>query len=202
MDLNFYENCRKIAQKRVNVVKDCIDDPVQARKEFQKALILYFLADWVSFTEDRITQNYRDLLAVSAQIDELGHPRTEKILLPWSKGQISARFRVPENVEPDEQLPIILILQGNDTVKEILLVLEEELLKSHCAVLNVDPPGWGKSRLTGNFFEKEEDPGKLADVCFEFLKTQPNIDLNRIGLMGFSMGGTWVASPCWIPIVF
>ncbi len=67
------------------------------------------------------------------------------------------------------------------------LVLSDHLTRKGFAVLRVDDRGVGKS--TGNKFAASlSDLAKDAIACVSFLKTQPNIDDKRVGLIGHSFG--------------
>lgn len=195
-DLNwdFYNNCRLIAKKRETEAKKITDDSKKARNEYMKALMLYFIADWVSFEESQIKGNYKDLLDVTNKIDALATPKTEKIFFPWQEGKIVARFRYPNNADnPHKQYPVIIIVQGNDTVKECFIFMEDALLNNGFAVLNIDQSGWGESRLTGNRFKSLNDAKILGNIIIDFLEKNEHIDENRKSLFGFSGGGTWSA---------
>ncbi len=67
------------------------------------------------------------------------------------------------------------------------LVLSDHLTRNGFAVLRVDDRGVGKS--TGSKFAASlSDLANDAIACVSFLKTQPNIDDKRIGLIGHSLG--------------
>lgn len=191
---DFYANCRRVARQRENLAGKMQSDAGQRRLEYQKALMLYFLADWVSFEEPQIQENYADLLCVSEKLDALGTQKTEKVYFQWQEGQIAARFRVPDvSTCPEGGFPPVLLLQGNDTVKETLVFVEDELVRNGMAVLNVDQPGWGESRLHGNRYRSLEDAQQLVDRCVSFIEHNPLLDKNKLVVFGFSGGGTWAA---------
>ena len=192
---SLYHNARRVAKNRERIAKSMEDDPLKAREEYQKAVMLYFLADWVSFEEDQITENYQDLLAVSNKIDALAEIETEKVFLPWRKGHIAGRYRIPKKSVSTSQskLPLVILVQGNDTVKETLLFIEDELLKYGFAVFNVDQSGWGESRLSGNRYTSLNDAKILGEKLVDFCENQSEIDTDRLAVFGFSGGGTWSA---------
>jgi len=59
--------------------------------------------------------------------------------------------------------------------------------------LNVDPAGWGESRLTGNGFRSIVDAPMLAHRVDTFLESRPEVDAKQMAVYGFSGGGTWSA---------
>jgi dipeptidyl aminopeptidase/acylaminoacyl peptidase len=189
---SFYHHCRRVAHRREESAGQFTSE--EARWEYQKALMLYFLADWVSFEEERIAENYCDLLDVSEKIDALGRPKTEKVYFPWSEGRVAARFRYPDGHEaPADGYPVVMIAQGNDTVKETFLYIEDQLLQNGFAVLNVDQAGWGESRLSGNRYRERDDARVLADKCISFFEENSQTDASKAVLFGFSGAGTWAA---------
>jgi pimeloyl-ACP methyl ester carboxylesterase len=190
-DLDFFNNCRMIAKSRENTAVS-ETDPAKARSEYLKAVFMYFLADWVSFEEEQITGNYNDLLAAADKMDILLSPPTEKVYIPWKKGHIAGRFRVPDSTG-EKSAPVIVIVQGNDTVKECFILLEDLLLASGFAVLNIDQSGWGESRLSGNRFESLDDAKILAELVIAFLEKTSTVDQSKKAIFGFSGGGTWAA---------
>jgi dienelactone hydrolase len=190
-NIDFYKNCRTIAKGREE--KAVLEtDPIKARQEYLKAVIMYFLADWVSFEEKQISENYRDLLAAADKVDSLAPPATEKVYFPWQKGHLAGRFRSPDSVEK-KRYPAIVIVQGNDTVKECFIMLEDILLANGFAVLNIDQSGWGESRLSGNRFEALTDARLLAELTINYLTENPSVDESKKTIFGFSGGGTWAA---------
>lgn len=189
---NFYTNCREVARRREETAARASGNPEQARKEYMKALMLYFLADWVSFEERQIAENYAGLLTAAGKVDAGGRPETLKVYFPWPEGQVAARFRLPEmSPAPPSGYPVVMILQGNDTVKETLIVVEDELLRYGFAVLNVDQAGWGESRLSGNRYQSIEDAHRLVDLCLSFIAQNPLTNVDKTAVFGFSGGGTW-----------
>lgn len=186
LDRDFYNKIRDIAQKREEIALQ-----TNNREEFQKALLLYFLADWVTFEKNTIHRNYKDLLRISKVIDKLAKISTRKVYFPWKIGHIACRYRVPNNSEKTH--PLVMLVQGNDTVKEALLFIEDWLLEANIAVLNIDQSGWGESLLSGNHFESLNDAKLIAEEAYQFLEKEENIDLKNLAIFGFSGGGTWAA---------
>ncbi len=198
MGIDLYRNARETAEMRLRKGDEFrrLGNRGAARLEYQKAVMLYFVADWVMFEEDRVAENYHDLLAASAKVDVHAEIPTEKVFLIWRTGHIACRFRLPDRNRypmPEAGYPLVMIHQGNDTVKEALLLVEDELLEHRLAVLNLDPAGWGESRLSGNRLRSMVDAPLLVQRVEEFLDTRPEIDGTRIAVYGFSGGGTWSA---------
>ena len=103
------------------------------------------------------------------------------------------------NPSTSKKNPVLIFLVGSGpnsshrtNYKDFLTKLfEEQLIDQNVAFLYFDKKGVGKS--TGkwykfDFYERAED----VKAAIEFLKTVPNIDTNRIGIVGHSQGG-WIA---------
>lgn len=190
MGRSLYDNCRKLAKNRTLLAQNASNNKLQT---FQKAIMLYFLADWVSDSDELINPNEKDLLAVSTQMEAICNPKVEKVYLSWKNGSIAIRFRKPLSASVTNPAPVILVFQGNDTIKETLFNIEEILLKGGLAVLNIDQPGWGESRLSGIFFDTMDEMPAVASVLLNFVESQPELNSTRICVMGFSGGGTYAA---------
>ena len=59
---SLYRHARNVASQRERAAERMARDGGEARTELQKALMLYCLADWVTFEEQTVAENYRDLL--------------------------------------------------------------------------------------------------------------------------------------------
>jgi hypothetical protein len=190
LDIDFFKVAREQAKLREQIAAK-VQNPLNRRQEYQKSLLLYFLAHWFNSEKSLLLENYKDLSRVSKAIDSLGKVLTEKIYLEWEQGHVTCRLRIPDQTT-SEQFPLMVLVQGNDTVKETLLNVEDILLEQKIAVFNIDQPGWGESLISGNHYDISliYDASELTNKIFNFLKTRECIDINRIGVFGFSGGGT------------
>lgn len=95
----------------------------------------------------------------------------------------------------ENQYPVVLLISGSGPNgrdaeifgHKVFLVWADILTRAGIAVLRVDDRGTGES--TGNFHKA--DIRDLADdvvAGVEYLKTRADVDVNRIGLMGHSLG--------------
>lgn len=95
-------------------------------------------------------------------------------------------------IDVEGQVPALVIcpgFAGNKCGKyRIFVEIAQELAKSGVAVLRFDYRGAGDSE--GDFSEITIE-SQVEDVmaCLNFLKSDPRIDENRIGLLGRSLGG-------------
>ena len=108
------------------------------------------------------------------------------------------RFFEPSPVNnPGKKLPVILYLHGENecgTDNEIQLVTTE------CATIWVEPDHLAKNPVyvlapqipKGSDWKTEPVYGNVLSLLKQFIANHPNIDSNRIYVVGFSMGGTGV----------
>lgn len=106
--------------------------------------------------------------------------------------QIIGILHMPDNIRPGEKIPGILMFHGftgNKTEAHRLFVHVAKSLSEHgFMVLRFDFRGSGDS---DGEFEDMTLPGEVSDAerALTFLLRQRNIDRNRIGVIGLSMGG-------------
>jgi pimeloyl-ACP methyl ester carboxylesterase len=139
------------------------------------------------------------------KIPELNRPQTPKKPYPYreeevvyenpsAKVSIGATLTIPNGKGP---FPAVLLIPGSghsDRDEAVLghkpfLVLADHLTRQGIAVLRADKRGVGKT--TGTFKDsgtKEYVSDALAGV--EYLKSRPEVDAKKIGLLGHSQGGS------------
>lgn len=112
---------------------------------------------------------------------------------PSAGNELAATFTIPAGQGP---FPAVVLLTGSgpqDRDESLLghkpfLVLSDYLTRRGIAVLRADDRGVGKS--TGNFSTATTaDFATDAEAGIAFLKTRPEVDLKKIGLVGHSEGG-------------
>jgi dienelactone hydrolase len=102
--------------------------------------------------------------------------------------QIPALLAVPKGPE-GIKYPVVVFAHGHGGSKTELVLVSHAIAEAGIATLTLDFSGRGDSK---------EDPVKANRVTYmvddikaakEYLKTVPNIDINRLGILGYSMGG-------------
>jgi pimeloyl-ACP methyl ester carboxylesterase len=83
-----------------------------------------------------------------------------------------------------------VILNGTSTSKEETLLWSDPFLKHSLAVLALDWPGSGESALT---VAPTADCDDFTEGLITIATAEPGIDADRIGLVGFSLGGAVAA---------
>ncbi|MBL0421945.1 alpha/beta hydrolase [Ramlibacter sp. AW1] len=92
---------------------------------------------------------------------------------------------------PGRQAPCVLVVPGMDTIKEYMpSPYHNHFRRRGMATLTIDGPGQGESNIRENWvtLDNFERSGRAA---IDYLQALPEIDGDRIGAYGWSMGSYW-----------
>jgi 2,6-dihydroxypseudooxynicotine hydrolase len=114
-------------------------------------------------------------------------PPAQPVRIPYAGIELAAYLRVPvATTRP----PVVIMVPGLDSVKEELQATAEYFLARGLAVLAVDGPGQGETEY---LLPIEPAYEKVATAVVDYLHGRDDIDGNRIGLYGVSLGGYYAA---------
>ena len=122
---------------------------------------------------------------------EFGRENCERIEIPYQGKVIPGYFTRAEGVEGEA--PCVLFVNGLDSCKELLYwtFLPHELARRGISTLCIDQPGTGETirlhDLPATPFSE-----KWASPCYDWLAAHPEVDADRIGIAGISLGGHFV----------
>jgi dienelactone hydrolase len=118
---------------------------------------------------------------------KLHDPTIELIAVRCSTEEYDGYFCHPPKPRPGKW-PAIFFIGGADSYAEEIYFAARPMLERSWAVLLVDTPGRGSSMyLTGIGTRPDyEVPGR---ACIDYLISRPEVDANRIAIMGISMAG-------------
>ena len=165
---------------------------LEAAEHYYIAATYYTNAQWAVYEDDnpkRIAWGERKRFCYDKFIQFAGRP-IERVELPFEGKSIAALLHLPPRMKAGEKVPCILYIPGMDGVKEDNPLYGDPFLERGIAVLAIDGPGQGETRARGIkcTASNYENAGKLA--C-DFLVKRPEIDANRLAIMGSSMGSYW-----------
>jgi uncharacterized protein len=123
----------------------------------------------------------------------MGSPRPgEKVWFYSGGARIAGLLWVPEGLRDGERRPAVITARGFGSVKEFVNPgWAERLNREGYVMLGFDYRGLGESEgVSGRLIPTEHAEDIRAAVTF--LQTVPQVDPNRIGLLGDSMGGSHV----------
>jgi dienelactone hydrolase len=133
---------------------------------------------------------YRRDLALFHKGASLMRDRVQRVEIPYEGSHISALYFPAEGLQPGERAPLLVQLNGLDSTKEMkyLVGLPAWLSKRGVSSLMVDQPGTGEAlRLQG--LTARYDAEHWASRVVDWLEQHPQVDPQRIGCEGVSLGG-------------
>jgi dienelactone hydrolase len=112
----------------------------------------------------------------------------ERVEIPWASRQLAGLL----HLLPDRRrAPTILLVPGMDMTKETLpSPLDNIFVKRGVHVLVIDGPGQGASNLR-KIRVDVENYAEAGRAAIDWLRARPEVDGERIGLLGMSMGTYW-----------
>jgi pimeloyl-ACP methyl ester carboxylesterase len=148
------------------------------------AALSYHFAKFVWMVDlDRYAHTTR--LAVEALRSAHRHldPTAERIEIPFDDGAtLVGNLRRPAG----DPAPLVLLFHGLDSTKEEFFAWENVFLARGLATFSLDGPGQGETGLTTRI---RPDYEVAATAALDVLSHRDDVDLDRIGACGVSLGG-------------
>jgi 2,6-dihydroxypseudooxynicotine hydrolase len=181
-------NWRKMGDVHLGLAEDALraDRIVSATDAFQRAAWCYHLGKFLWF-EDRELHQQLHQLTVNTYAKALPYldPPGERLEVPFESAVIPGVLRRPRGAA---RPPLVILVPGLDSVKEELFAIENEFLRRGMATLTVDGPGQGENAPR---FAIRPDWASVIGPLLDGLRSRSDVDLDRVGLMGISMGGIY-----------
>lgn len=114
-------------------------------------------------------------------------PTAERLEIPFGESQLVGNLRRPAGVD---RPPLVLLLPGLDSTKEEFFTWENVFLLRGLATFSLDGPGQGE---TGYQLPLRADYEVAASAAIDALSTRDDIEVDRLGVAGVSMGGYYAA---------
>ena len=155
-----------------------------AGEAWNRAALSYHFGKFVWMVDIHL---YREntFLAVEALRNAHRHldPGAERLEIPYEGISIAANLRRPQGTELP---PLAFLIPGLDSTKEEFFSWENVFLSRGMATLSLDGPGQGETGLTSTIEPGYEKP---VAATIDFLERREDLDLDRVGLVGVSLGG-------------
>jgi len=138
-----------------------------------------------------VFQDYHDdyMNAANKSVDafakglKLLDPTGERVEISFDGSTMVGTLRRPTDVDKP---PLVLLLPGLDSTKEEFFYWENVFLKRGLATFSLDGPGQGECGYTSHI---RPDYEAAVSTALDVLTKRTDIDPNRIGLAGVSLGG-------------
>ena len=114
-------------------------------------------------------------------------PPGERVTIPYEGTVLYGILRKPAGIE---RAAVVIGCVGLDSTKEELDVYENIFLGRGMATLTFDGPGQGEAEYHLPIRGDYEAP---VQAVIEYIKTRDDLDADRIGIMGVSLGGYYSA---------
>src|SRR5262245_49946482 len=154
-----------------------------AGEHLARASVYYHFAKFV-FVIDPEQMQAAHTKAVECKRLALPHlrPPGERVAIPFAGRTLAGVLRKPASARP----PVVIMISGLDSTKEEMDAYEAPFHARGMATLAFDGPGQGEAEyelpIRGDF----EAPVKAV---VDWLETRSDIDRDRIGVWGVSLGG-------------
>ncbi|MBS1894608.1 MAG: alpha/beta hydrolase [Actinobacteria bacterium] len=160
-----------------------------ARDLYLRAALLYGQAQYSFDPGDPRKDAFRaGVNRAVEQITRLTPTTIERLELPFEGKSLYGLLFLPATTEP---APLVILLGGMDMYKEewIKTALDHYVARGY-AVLAPDGPGQGET-LGGDLRVSLDNFERAIGIFIDAVEDRPEIDAERIGLWGVSMGSYW-----------
>jgi pimeloyl-ACP methyl ester carboxylesterase len=155
-----------------------------AGEAWARATVGYHFAKFVWVVDPGRSRAAADkAVQAMAKVHEYLDPDAERIEVPLDGGQVVGNLRRPAG---DPHPALVLLVPGLDSTKEEFFKLEKVFLDRGMATLSIDGPGQGES---GYELPIRPDYDVAVSVVLDALAGSTDVDLDRVGLLGVSLGG-------------
>jgi 2,6-dihydroxypseudooxynicotine hydrolase len=159
-----------------------------AASHFNTAAVCYHFGKFL-FTHDLVQMKAAHQSAIRAH--RKAHPLfaepVERLEIPFGDGPpLVGNLRKPIGIETP---PIVLMMPGLDSAKEELSTNEQFYLDRGMATFTMDGPGQGESEFDYPITPTYE---VAAAAAIDVLEARDDLDTDRLGAWGVSMGGFYV----------
>lgn len=156
-----------------------------AAKARHIAALCYHAAQIFELEDERTVRQCR---AAAASLFTLSlpvlYPNARHIWVPWRSTSLPAYFLAPEQVT--EPVGLVVFLNGVSMSKEETISWSPHFLQRGYAILALDSPGTGEASGVG---DADGDQDDIVDGVFRTFADEPMIDLDRVVVLGPSLGG-------------
>ena len=175
--------------ERLAKADEAAGNSLSAGEKYLRAAIYFMTAERMCKSHDpQRIETYKRMLACFSRGVEQRGDTMEWVEVPYKDTALPALFVPAQTSEPNP--PCLIHFDGLDVMKEFLYLsrVPHEYNRRGVSVLLVDHPGVGEAlRLRDlKLFPEVEVP---AAAAVDYLESRADVDSNRIGIAGISLGG-------------
>lgn len=155
-----------------------------AARDFARAALYFHYAQNLYYDDAALKRATHDRkVSAFRRAAPLLDPPLEPVAIPFDGIELPGYLRLPRG---REKPPCVILLGGLDTTKEDYLVVNDLCSERGLATLAFDGPGQGETLFRMPW---RRDFERCILAVLDHLETRPEIDPNRIGIIGRSTGG-------------
>ncbi len=162
--------------------------PVSAGEAYIDAALCYHFGKFVfqDYHDEYMAAADKAVKAFAKGL-KLLDPTSERVEIPFDGTIMVGTFRRPTDTSKP---PLILLLPGLDSTKEEFFYWENVFLKRGLATFSLEGPGQGECGYNSYI---RHDYEVAVSTALDVLTQRDDIDSNRIGVAGVSLGGYYAA---------
>ena len=159
-----------------------------AGEHLARAAVYFHFAKFL-FVHDLDQARAAHVRAVASLSDAAAHlaPPATRLEIPFEGTRLVAVLRTPDSATPQ---PTVVLIPGLDSAKEEFREVERAFLERGLATVSLEGPGQGEVEWD---LPIRPDWEVVGEAALGFLRSRPEVDPNRIGLWGVSLGGYYAA---------
>jgi dienelactone hydrolase len=185
----WFQNWKKIAD-RVNgfaITHEEAGQLLSAGRKYRRAGLYYLMAErMLPHPHSWRAETYKKGLAAFKKSLQLRKEPAEWVDIPFQGKSIPAIF---SKAPVKGATPCMVHFNGFDGIKETsYMTSAEDFRQRGVSVLFIDQPGTGESLRFRSMYARS-DTEVPAAACVDYLETRSDVDPNRIGVVGTSLGG-------------
>jgi fermentation-respiration switch protein FrsA (DUF1100 family) len=157
---------------------------LSAGEHLQRAGVYYHFGKFL-FVQDLVQMKAAHMKAVACRNLALPYlrPAGERVEMPYEGKILAGILRKPVGIN---RPPVLAFACGLDSCKEETDAYEQPFLARGVATLAFDGPGQGEAEYD---FAIRGDYEVAAKAVIDYIETRHDLDANRIGFAGISLGG-------------
>ncbi len=162
--------------------------PLTAGQAWVEAALSYHFAKFVWMLDQEKHRNAADrAVAAMTRAHGLLDPTAERVELDFDGATMVGNLRRPPGAD---RPPLVVLIAGLDSTKEEFFAVENVFLARGMATFSLDGPGQGETGYTATIRPDFEAPVAAA---LDVLCARPDLDGERVGMLGVSLGGYYAA---------
>lgn len=168
-----------------------------ARDFYYRASIYYGRGQWSILADTPYKREvHARCVACYEKVCAYSDGLIERVDIPFEGRQLAAVLHLPPAADRAKtarggRVPAVVFWPGMDMFKEEFPNVENNLFaRRGLAVLSIDGPGQGETRLRGITVD-DENHVRAGRAVLDYLQARPEIDPERIAVLGASFGSYW-----------